>query len=723
PDGRSKTFDASADGYGRGEGCGMVVLRRLSDARAAGARILAVVRGSAVNHDGASGGLTVPNGLAQEALLRRALDNAGVAPASVGYVEAHGTGTSLGDPIEVRAIAAALGAGRPADRPLVVGSVKTNIGHLESAAGIAGLIKAVLCLRQGEIPPSLHFEQPNPLIPWSEIPLRVPTAPIPWPTAEEPRRAGVSAFGLSGINAHVILEEAPAAAEGQAPPAPGRALDLLALSARSEAALREMAGRYASHLAAHPGESLADVCFSANTGRAQLAHRLALAAGSPGHAREQLAAFAADGSAPGLLAGRVETGRRLQVAFLFTGQGSQYAGMGRGLFETQPTFRRTLEHCDEVLRPHLEHPLMSVIYPQPGSPLLLDETAYTQPALLALQIALVELWRSWGIEPAAVLGHSVGELAAAWAAGVLSLEEGLRLAARRGALMQTLPRGGVMVSIAADERRVAETVAPWAERVSIAALNGPAVVVSGDREAVGAIVEVFRAEHAEVKDLKVSHAFHSPLMEPILQSLEQVAAEMELRPPQILWISNLTGRPFASGEVPEPPYWRRHAREPVRFAEGIRTLRELGCETFLEIGPRATLLALGSRCLREGEGVWLPSLRHGQDDWQPMLGSLASLYVRGAAVQWAEVERGFARSRVALPTYPFQRQRYVVARRHRRPGVQPVSSSVLGRRLRIPLLKEAIFESELGSDATTLLAEHRIYGMTVVPGAWFLAMA
>jgi acyl transferase domain-containing protein len=724
PDGRSKSFDASADGYGRGEGGGMVVLKRLADARASGDRILALVRGSAINHDGPSGGLTVPNGLAQEALLRSALANAGVTPADIGYVEAHGTGTALGDPIEVRALAAVLGTGRPAERPLAVGSVKTNIGHLESAAGIAGLIKAVLCLRHREIPPHLHLERPNPLIPWSEIPLRVPTEPTPWLAAEGPRLAGVSAFGLSGINAHVVLEEAPAEAE-EAPRAPGRPLSLLALSAKSEAALREMAESYADHLAAHPSAPLGDFCFSANAGRAHFAHRLALVAASPGQVREQLAAFAAGGAAPGLLTHRVEAGgRRPKIAFLFTGQGSQYTGMGRQLFDTQPTFRRTLERCDELLRPHLERPLLSVIYPEPGSPLLLDETAYTQPALFALQIALTELWRSWGIEASAVLGHSVGELAAACVAGALSLEDGLRLAARRGALMQALPREGAMVSIAADEQRVAAAVAPWSDRVSIAALNGPtAVVVSGDVKAVGAIADLFRAERIEVRDLKVSHAFHSPLMEPMLDSFERVAAEVEPRSAEILWISNLTGRPFAPGETPGPAYWRRHAREPVRFAEGIRTLREAEHDLFLEIGPRATLLALGSRCLREGDGAWLPSLRHGQEDWQQMLGSLASLYVHGAAVDWAELDRGRTHSRVALPTYPFQRQRYVVARRHRRPGAQSPGSSPLGRRLRAPLVREAVFESELGSDATPLLAEHRIYGTTVVPGAWFLTMA
>lgn len=724
PDGRSKTFDASADGYGRGEGCGMVTLKRLADARASGDRILAVVRGSAINHDGPSGGLTVPNGLAQEELLRKALANAGVTPADIGYVEAHGTGTALGDPIEVRALAAVLGTGRPAERPLVVGSVKTNIGHLESAAGIAGLIKAVLCLRHREIPPHLHLERPNPLIPWSEIPLRVPTEPTPWLAAEGPRLAGVSAFGLSGINAHVVLEEAPAEAE-EAPRAPGRPLSLLALSAKSEAALREMAESYAGHLAAHPSAPLGDFCFSANAGRAHFAHRLALVAASPGQVREQLAAFAAGGAAPGLLTHRVEAGgRRPKIAFLFTGQGSQYTGMGRQLFDTQPTFRRTLERCDELLRPHLERPLLSVIYPEPGSPLLLDETAYTQPALFALQMALTELWRSWGIEASAVLGHSVGELAAACVAGALSLEDGLRLAARRGALMQALPREGAMVSIAADEQRVAAAVAPWSDRVSIAALNGPmAVVVSGDSKAVSAIADVFRAERIEVRDLKVSHAFHSPLMEPILDPFERMAAEMEPRSAEILWISNLTGRPFAPGEIPRPAYWRRHAREPVRFAEGIRSLRESEHDIFLEIGPRATLLALGSRCLGEEDGVWLPSLRHGKDDWQQMLGSLGALYVHGAAVDWAELDRGCARSRVGLPTYPFQRQRYVLARRHRRPGAQATGSSPLGRRLRAPLVREAVFESELGFDATPLLAEHRIYGTTVVPGAWFLTMA
>ncbi|MGD0898738.1 MAG: type I polyketide synthase, partial [Thermoguttaceae bacterium] len=461
-DGRCKAFDTAADGYVRGEGCGMVVLKRLGDALAGGDRILAVIRGTAMNHDGRSNGLSAPNGPAQEAVVRAALADGGLAPLDIGYVETHGTGTRLGDPIEIEALRNVLGAGRAADRPLVVGSVKTNIGHLESAAGIAGLIKAVLVLRHGRIPPHLHLETVNPMLRIQDSPMEIPAAMRDWPRGREPRRAGVSAFGFGGTNAHVIVEESPV--QERQENAVERPRHLLTLSARSPQALSELATRYADGMEANPAVSPADVAHTANTGREHFSHRVAVAGESLAELRDNLRGFLADPLAPGVHSGRPENDRPPRIAFLFTGQGAQYAGMGRGLYDTQPTFRAAIDSCAELLRPQLDRPLLCLLDPAAGP--LLDQTGYTQPVMFAVEYALASLWRSWGIEPAGVMGHSVGEFAAACTAGVFSLEDGLRLIARRARLMQSLPSGGVMAAVFATEARVAAALESCSEQVT-----------------------------------------------------------------------------------------------------------------------------------------------------------------------------------------------------------------------------------------------------------------
>lgn len=726
PDGRCKTFDAAADGYGRGEGCGIVVLKRLSDAIANGDNILAVIRGSAFNHDGSSNGLTAPNGSAQEALIRKALENANVEPAQIQYVETHGTGTSLGDPIEVLALGAVLGQGRSEGDRLAIGSVKTQLGHLESAAGVASLMKVVLSLQHATIPSHLHFKEPNPYIPWEKLPVVVPTEPTPWPSLEGRRLAGVSSFGMSGTNVHLILEQAPEIKSVQ--PKVERPLHLLSLSAKTEQALLSLASRYEAFLASHPKASLADVCFTAYTGRTHFEHRLAVVAESTVQLQGALSAFAAHKTSG--VSGELYNKKRPKIAFLFTGQGSQYIGMGRQLYETQPTFRKALERCDKILRPYLEQPLLSILYAEPGMSFSLDETAYTQPALFALEYALAELWKSWGIEPTAVMGHSLGEYVAACVAGVFSLEDALKLVVARARLMQALPRNGEMVTVFASVARVAAAIQPYAHQVSIAAINGPeSVVISGHHQAVEAVIAALQAEGVNTVKLKVSHAFHSPLMQPMLAAFERVASEVTFSSPQINLISNVTGQ-LVAAEIGNTEYWVRHLRQSVRFAAGMETLHQQGYEVFVEIGPKPTLLGMGRKCLPEGVGVWLPSLRQGQSDWQQLLQSLGELYVRGVPVNWSSFDRDYPRRRLVLPTYPFQRQRYWVdtpasdAHREQAFSQKYIKAlhPVLGQRLRLPFSQEIRFETQFSPDSPPYLDDHRLYGTVVVPAATHISM-
>ncbi|WP_395823741.1 amino acid adenylation domain-containing protein [Archangium minus] len=706
PDGHCRAFDAQGQGTLFGNGMGLVVLKRLTDALADGDRIHAVIRGTAINNDGsAKVGFTAPSVDSQAEVVSRALAAAGVGPETIGYIEAHGTATPLGDPIEIAALRQAFGP-HVRERSCALGSVKTNIGHLDAAAGIASLIKAVLALEHRQLPPSLHFQTPNPEIDFERGPFYVNTALSEWPSNGGPRRAGVSAFGFGGTNAHAVLEEAPAVTS-RSSERPERPLHVLPLSARDEKALGMLVERYAEYLAKEPA-SLPDMCFTAGAGRTHLGQRVALVAGSHAQLRERLEAFHAGRTEAGVLSGRVREEGPPKVAFLFTGQGSQYVGMGRELYASQPVFRQTLDRCDALLRPHLERPLLSVLFPPEGEPSsLLDETGYTQPALFALEYALAELWRSWGVEPHAVLGHSVGEYVAACVAGVFSLEEGLKLIAERARLMQSLPRDGEMAAVFAEEARVVEALRPHARQVSIAAINGPTeVVISGARAAVRAVVERLRAEGVECRSLQVSHAFHSPLLEPMLGGLERAATGVSFRAPRIELISNLTGRPVTSLSA---EYLRRHAREPVRFLDGLRALRESGVTVFVEIGPQPTLVGLGQRGLPELQAAWLPSLRKGRDDWQAMLETLASLYTRGVEVDWAGFDRGYSRRRVKLPTYAFQRRRYWVEpaeleTRTERARVEPSVPSVLpGKRLRsaVPLFEARL---EAGSEPVPAVA-------------------
>ncbi|MEW6704986.1 MAG: beta-ketoacyl synthase N-terminal-like domain-containing protein [Pseudomonadota bacterium] len=654
-DGRCKTFDAGADGYVRAEGCGIVVLRRLRDCTPSD-RVLGVLRGSAINQDGRSSGLTAPNGPSQEAVVRAALAAAGVQAADVSYVEAHGTGTPLGDPIEVQALGAALCEGRDASTALAIGSIKTNLGHLEGAAGVAGLMKVLAMLRHGEIPPHLHLRQPSPHIDWEALPIRVPTVRTPWAGVGGRRIAGVSSFGFSGTNAHVIVEAPPARepAGSQAPQAPQ---PVLALSARDEPSLEALCLAYAERLR-QSSAPLADLCAAANTGRTHFAHRLALRADSAEAMAAGLQAAAAGGEPPAD-AQRGVAGAPPRIAFLFTGGGAQSVGMALGLYERSAVFRAALDRAAAVLDPLLGRPLLELLRSGEGDGAPIHQTRYGQPALVAVEIALAALWRSWGVEPAAVLGHSLGEYAAAHVAGVLSLEDALAIVVERTRCVDALDVQGGMATVFAPAAVVDAAIAQLGVPAVIAAYNTPQqVVVSGLNAAVDRVASHFEALGTRVSRLKVAYPSHSPLMEPVLARFERALAGVRFEPPRIAFVSNLSGGIADLSLVGRPAYWSQHLRQPVRFADSVRALHDAGFTHYLEIGPHPVLVGLGAECVPPGAGQWLPSLRRGQDDWSVMLDSLQSLYVAGATIDWAAVDGRRERAPVALPLYPFRRQRH-----------------------------------------------------------------
>jgi acyl transferase domain-containing protein/NAD(P)-dependent dehydrogenase (short-subunit alcohol dehydrogenase family)/aryl carrier-like protein len=728
-DGRCKTFDISADGYVRSEGVGVLVLKRLSDARRDGDRILGLIRGSAVNQDGRSSGLTAPNGVAQAAVIRDALANARLNPDDIDVIEAHGTGTSLGDPIEMNALGKVFGQ-RDAEHPLFVGSVKTNIGHTEGSAGIAGVIKTVLALQHKQIPPHLHFKTPNPLIPWSTLPIKVPQHLTPWIAQEgKPRRAGVSAFGFSGTNTHIILEEAPAASteatsDRSAPDAP----ELLVLSAQTPAALRAGTQRLRDYLRRSDAASLRDVAFTAGVGRAHFAERLAVVARDRATAAERLDAFLSDveGKRESAVAhGRAPAGTSPEVAFLFTGQGAQRFGMARDLYATEPVFQTALDACAAVIDPIVSRSLVDVMFRDESMRDLLDDTAFTQPALFAVEYALSQLWRSWGVEPTMMMGHSVGEYVAACIAGVFSLDDAARLIAHRGRLMSALPRDGAMVAVFADRERVTRALVGFEADVSIGAANGPTnTVIAGRATAVEKILEMLATDGIEFQRLNVSHAFHSPLMDPMLDEFERIAATVQFSPPKIGVVSNVTGR-IAGPEIATAGYWRRHVRAPVLFVDGVETLLAEGMRTFVEVGPSPTLSRMAQRCAGADAAVWLTSLRKERNDAAAMRDTLAQLYVRGQTIDWTALRTPGAQ-RVSLPTYAFQRERFwhdLTPRRGSRRrllGGRETNHPLLGTRLAGPL---HIYQGSLSVTDEPWLADHQILDLTLFPATGFLELA
>jgi benzoate-CoA ligase family protein len=777
PDGRCKSFSDAADGTGFSEGIGLVLLERLSDARRNGHRILAVVRGSAINQDGASNGLTAPNGLSQERVIRQALAHSGLSAADVDVVEAHGTGTKLGDPIEARALFSTYGAERPDERPLWLGSVKSNIGHTQAAAGVAGVIKMVKAFEHGVLPRTQHVDEPTQHVDWSSGSVSLLTEPMPWESNGKPRRVGISSFGISGTNAHVILEEPPTTSledgptsledgpipledgptpleDGQSSPQePSHELDALPMivSGRGVGGLRGQAERLREFVEREEHLDLASACFSL-AGREQFEDRAVVVGGDRDELLAGLGALADGVDAGGVVRGSVGDAG---LAFMFTGQGSQRVGMGRGLYERFGVFREAFDGVCGELDELIGRSLRDVVFgvgsvggeESAGAELGdLDDTALAQPALFAVEVALFRLVESWGVRPDYLVGHSVGEIVAAHVGGVLSLGDACALIAARGRLMGELPEGGAMASIAASEEEVASTLESFGGRVVVAAVNGPrSVVVSGDEDAVGEVVDGWSERHVKTKRLRVSHAFHSPRMDAMLERFEGVVSGLSFAPPAIPIVSNVTGEPVSEDDVCSAAYWVRHVREPVRFMDGVRWLAAQGVGNFLELGPDGVLSGMGRECLdRSADGalpggvgdgapgdaspVLVSVLRGERPEAAALFTGLGSVWTRGVRVDWASAFAQTGAERVDLPTYAFQRERFWLAAEDgagdvRSVGLSSVEHGLLGAAVGLAGGDGWLFTGRVSLSEDRWLSDHGVLGSVLFPGTGFLDLA